>query len=795
MVEFAKTTSASECDAPNETAEPQTESPPTEPGEPGPEEQKRGTENPSLCSARDYVRRGMHAVPIRRDTKKPVEGWEWKKRKLKEADLDKYYGNPLTACNIGIVLGGEHGQTDVDLDWPFANAFGDVLLSDLIMFGRRSKPRSHRLAICHGITSKKFVLPASLKGHSLLPKEHSLCVAEIRSTNSYTVFPYGVHETGETIEFDGASPTGIPILDPGDLQARVGLVAFCAATAQMFPPKGMRNDFCLALQGTLLRCPYIAKREDRIELVRTLVKRIAELGGSSDPNGRSSSVSNTAAKIESGTDCTGLPRVVELLGLPKECKAVFRNWLGASEEEADDEHLVEMNSRHCVIEDIGGKCLVLNEVIDPVTGEATVTFSTFAALVNLYANRSKIVGYKPDGEPIRRPLSEWWYHHQFRRQMKHVAFTPGRNVERVYNLWRGFSVAPDGENSVRRCRRFLKHIHENICSGDPKLFRYVIEWMARGVQFPGQPGEVALVLRGKMGIGKGTFARHYGALFGKSFIPVTKPDHVIGRFNGHMGECILLFADECFFAGNPQHEQILKVLVTERRWLIERKGIDAFPSESCLHIILACNEEWSVPVDQDDRRYCCIEVGAAHMRDRDYFQALDDEMRNGGREALLGFLLKVNLSSYNPESFPRTAEHVRQQANTRKGVTALVEEWCHEGRLPCADIDHPDVAITSGAEFGRGFDFYVKKQAPTDVQRLGTLKVKNKLKEWKAEHWRESSGLRRAGIQFPPLQDLRRKFEEQFGPQQWRAPNVTEWETAGGAAYNMDQGPPDNLPF
>src|ERR1700681_1511267 len=112
-----------------------------------------------------------------------------------------------------------------------------------------------------------------------------------------------------------------------------------------------------------------------------------------------------------------------------------------------------------------------------------------------------------------------------------------------------------------------------------------------------------------------------GALLGQNFLPVTKAVHITGKFNGHMGECILLFGDECFFAGDKQHEQILKVLVTEREWLIERKNFDAIKAQSCLHIILAANEGWTVPVGADDRRYCCIEVGEAHKRDRDYFEA------------------------------------------------------------------------------------------------------------------------------------------------------------------------------
>ena len=446
-------------------------------------------------------------------------------------------------------------------------------------------------------------------------------------------------------------------------------------------------------------------------------------------------------------------------------------------EMALDRDLAFMNGRHCIIEDIGGKCVVLNETIDPVTSDARVTFSSFESIGNRYRNKKKNTG-EASGKTQLVPLSQWWLSHPKRRQQEQVTFAPGRDVPNAYNLWPGFSVEPDHTDNERKCALYLGHVRDNICQGDNELYQYVIQWMANAVQHPGRPGGVALVLRGKMGIGKGEFVRHFGGLFGRCFIPVTKAEHFTGRFNGHMGECVLLYADECFFAGDPRHEQILKVLVTERRWLIERKGIDAIISDSCLHIILACNNDWSVPVDQDDRCFCCIEAGAARMRDREYFQAIDAQMNCGGLEALLGFLLDVDLQNFNPESFPRTAEHARQRANTRHGVTALVEEACHEGRLPCSCPESPDVAITSGAKNGHGFDHYIATLAPMELRRITPGKVKNALKEnWACKHWRETDGLRRAGIQFPPLTELRAKFEERFGPREWRASNVDRWET------------------
>src|SRR5579864_4939309 len=106
------------------------------------------------------------------------------------------------------------------------------------------------------------------------------------------------------------------------------------------------------------------------------------------------------------------------------------------------------------------------------------------------------------------PLGQWWISHPLRREYETVVFAPGKEIPEAYNLWQGFSCeAVPGD-----CGLFLEHIRQNICQGNEEYYEYIIAWMARCVQQPDCPGEVAIVLRGEMGTGKGIFARHFGSL-------------------------------------------------------------------------------------------------------------------------------------------------------------------------------------------------------------------------------------------------------------------------------------------
>jgi len=283
-------------------------------------------QNPWMHSALSYVVKGnsVHAFPCKRGTKEPVSRWPWTKRKLTEAELPKYFGNPDTACNIAIALGdASGGLTDLDFDWPHAYAFADILFADCPAFGRKSKPRSHRIVYGFdlGVGRFTFELPAATKGHALLPLNHAVCIAEIRSTGHYTVFPYGVHTSGEIIELQ--HQCSVPTLEANELRQRMGLLAFCTLAAQMFPPVGLRHDYMMIVSGALAHAGV------EPELVRKLVQCIGDVNNDRGTGGSwKAHAEREASRVENDEPTTGVPSFIKACGLPEECRERINKWLG-----------------------------------------------------------------------------------------------------------------------------------------------------------------------------------------------------------------------------------------------------------------------------------------------------------------------------------------------------------------------------------------------------------------------------------------------------------------------------------
>jgi hypothetical protein len=79
------------------------------------------------------------------------------------------------------------------------------------------------------------------------------------------------------------------------------------------------------------------------------------------------------------------------------------------------------------------------------------------------------------------------------------------------------------------------------------------------------------------------------------------------------------------------------------------------------HILLTTNAEWVVPAGKSARRFLVLDVDESRAGDRQYFNRLWAEANNGGIEAMLHTLLRIDLTNFNPASVPHTAGLIEQQ--------------------------------------------------------------------------------------------------------------------------------------
>lgn len=170
-----------------------------------------------------YVRRGWIPIPIRPREKAPqVKGWPL--LRLKEHDLAQHFSH---SANVGILLGQSSSWlVDIDLDSMEAVNFADTFLPRTgAVFGRTSKPSSHRLYYCSGVKTVSFQDPID-----------GTMIVEIRSGPGpvQTIFPPSIHPSGEQI---GWAAFEEPVsVEPQELLRRASLLASYCLLARHLPP-------------------------------------------------------------------------------------------------------------------------------------------------------------------------------------------------------------------------------------------------------------------------------------------------------------------------------------------------------------------------------------------------------------------------------------------------------------------------------------------------------------------------------------------------------------------------------
>lgn len=339
--------------------------------------------------------------------------------------------------------------------------------------------------------------------------------------------------------------------------------------------------------------------------------------------------------------------------------------------------LARMNEEFAVIQNFGGKCMIIQEAYDYETDSETLLKYTYRSFSE--ANANLYFEYTDDeGEVKKVPMAKWWFENPDRRQYQQMLFSPGRQVEGAYNMWQGFaySATPGDKHQM-----FLDHIKEHLCCGDETNYKYLVGWMASSVQKLSEPAYSAVVLRGEQGTGKGTMAKTIGKLFGNHFLQVSDAEHVVGKHNAHLQTTRLLFADEAFYAGDKKHVGTLKRLITEERLPVEPKFHELINTRNHIYLIMASNEEWVVPAEMGDRRFFILDVSDDMANDREYYNKLYRDLDNGGYENLLHYLLTYDLRDFNIRSVPKTEGLKEQKLLSMPPEQEWWYEKLREGRL------------------------------------------------------------------------------------------------------------------
>jgi hypothetical protein len=289
-------------------------------------------------------------------------------------------------------------------------------------------------------------------------------------------------------------------------------------------------------------------------------------------------------------------------------------------------------------------------------------------------------------------LDKAWLLHPDRRQYLRTIFDPDRppgDLGDEFNVWSGLAVA----ERPGSWRRLLGHVYRVLSNRDPVVFRYLVRWSAWCIQNPGQPAEVALILQGGQGVGKGIFLRALTRIFGIHGQQVSKGEEITGKFNGHLRGCCFLFADEAVSPRDTAAASVLKNMLTEPKLSYRDLYVKSVEDRNCVKVAMASNAAHVTHVEVDDRRNAVFEcvldltsiLGGRFAERDDYFRWIIQELKADAHEAMLYDLRALELGDWHPrKNVPETEAREEQKDLTRNPLHEQLAEYLDglEGTLP-----------------------------------------------------------------------------------------------------------------
>jgi len=435
--------------------------------------------------------------------------------------------------------------------------------------------------------------------------------------------------------------------------------------------------------------------------------------------------------------------------------------------------LAEFDAMFCIVR-FGGKTRIFTWEDSPVHPGALVpAFYTKYELMTFFENEF-ITQTDVNGGSKRIPLFAFWMRQASTPRAAGLTLDPagGRIVDGRLNLWCGF-----GKQPVAGAWPLLRaHIEAVICNGHAPSIDYLFKWLAWTLRHPGEPSEVAVVLRGLKGTGKGILARVLLDIFASHGQHISNREHLTGRFNSHLMHCCFIFLDEAIWPGDKPGEGTLKRIVTEPTLTIEAKGFDACEARNRLSIMMSSNEDWVCPASHDERRFAVFNVSDARRTDRAYFAALVDEIKTGGTEAFFADMLAMELGDWHPRNdVPETEGLAMQKQESARPELDWLWNILEEGALPATMLSYTEFAIVPQApDVARLHALWLDCKRSDQRLRYGFSNIKfgRFLAAYGVKKDREASGML---MHFPPLPEIRAKFVELNPWMEPFTPGIDEW--------------------
>jgi hypothetical protein len=277
------------------------------------------------------------------------------------------------------------------------------------------------------------------------------------------------------------------------------------------------------------------------------------------------------------------------------------------------------------------------------------------------------------------PVNAWLYSSGRRMVSRdHVVFDPTGHAKLPdhVNLYYGMPVKPDPS---KRCDKLMELLY-HLCGERTDEYEWVLKWIAYPLQHPGAKMESAIVMHGDEGAGKNKFWAAVRNIYGP-YASVITQNELESQFNTWASRKLFMIANEVVSRSElREHKGRLKNYITEPELQINEKLLPLRTESNHMNFVFLSNETQPLALDRTDRRYLVLWTPPA--KPLAFYQAADEELRNGGAEGLYAALMELDLGDFNEHTKPILNEAKRNLIEISKTPPELFFDQWSQGLLP-----------------------------------------------------------------------------------------------------------------
>jgi hypothetical protein len=270
--------------------------------------------------------------------------------------------------------------------------------------------------------------------------------------------------------------------------------------------------------------------------------------------------------------------------------------------------------------------------------------------------------------------------------------------------WIVRSGDPDPERQVQeRLERILWHILEIVCGGDATVGLYFLKYLAHMLQLPGEKPGVAVLMQGRMGVGKDCLIAWFREkIVGTHLsLPVAQLSDILGKFANQRASKILVHLEEGCGDSFRAIDNMVKAYITQSTICVERKGMESYTIQDLSRFFVSTNEEsGAVHPREGDRRWLCLSVSDVKKGDHEYFEKLFEAFADDSVALRFGkLLLGMDIRGFHPRKhLPTTDLKVQMMQSTAtplmRFLAFIVRPYVTEGAdgslVPREAVDQED---------------------------------------------------------------------------------------------------------